>query len=90
MVFSIQVYETSTFELYDTTRVNRKGQFVVDGLMDGDYTIQVYGSYATDGVMKPPEPGKSFSATRRVRVTGGGETHITIMLRKSGAQGRGK
>jgi hypothetical protein len=62
------------FAYYGEAKVNRKGQFVFEGLMDGAYEISV-----SSGSSKETE-APSHISRRSVRVTGGAEAQVTLTL----------
>jgi hypothetical protein len=63
--------------------VDNKGRFVLQNLVDGEYelVVQAIGNTvsAPDGLISAP-PASMPSATERVRISGGGETQVTIKL----------
>jgi protocatechuate 3,4-dioxygenase beta subunit len=67
---------------------DNKGRFVIQNLVDGEYelVVQAIGNTLStpDGVISAPPPqAVNPSATERVRITGGGETQVTIKLNLS-------
>jgi hypothetical protein len=87
MKFRVSVYKESTFEYYGEVKVNRKGRFVIDGLMDGVYYITASGGYATEAIDgQAKKPGPTFDASRRIRITGGRERQVTLTLQKRGVR----
>jgi carboxypeptidase family protein len=58
--------------------VDNKGRFTIQGLVDGEYELVVTESGALVNSTTPP--ASTPSATERVRVSGGGETPVTIKL----------
>jgi Carboxypeptidase regulatory-like domain len=66
--------------------VDNKGRFTIQNLVDGEYELVARAIGNTvptpDGLISPPQPDMP-SATERVRITGGGETQVTIKLNMS-------
>lgn len=68
----------------EQAEVDNKGRFVIQGLVDGEYEVVVraMGNTAAtqDGRFNTASSQASPSATERVRISGGGETQVTIKL----------
>jgi hypothetical protein len=67
---------------------DNKGRFAIQNLVDGEYELVVRATGNTvpapDGLTSAPPPQDSMpSATERVRISGGGETQVTIKLNLS-------
>jgi Carboxypeptidase regulatory-like domain len=70
----------------ERAEVDNKGRFAIQNLVDGEYELVVRAIGNTvsppDGAVPPPQADMP-SATERVRITGGGETQVTIKLNLS-------
>jgi Carboxypeptidase regulatory-like domain len=68
----------------EQAEVDNKGRFVIQGLVDGEYevVVRVLGNTVAtpDGRYNSASSQASPSATERVRISGGGETQVTIKL----------
>jgi carboxypeptidase family protein len=60
--------------------VDNKGRFTIQGLVDGEYELVLTESGALVNSTTPS--ASTPSATERVRISGGGETQVTIKLNK--------
>jgi hypothetical protein len=81
MKFSVSVSKQFPYEKHAEAKVNRKGQFVIEGLMDGEYIISAFNEWADKTV-------PAFHASQPIHVTGDRETQVTLTLRKSGGEMR--
>jgi hypothetical protein len=72
--FKAFAYKPDPFAFHGEARVNRKGQFVFEGLMDGAYEIGV------SSVPSKETEAPSHFSRRRVRVIGGAEARVTLTL----------
>ncbi len=68
----------------EQAEVDNKGRFIIQGLVDGEYEVVVRAMGNTvatpDALYNSGSSQASPSATERVRISGGGETQVTIKL----------